>query len=46
MIIDKNFNSRTPSVNVVVPSVRKVLTTPSKGNSQNRRLNSGKIYIL
>lgn len=40
---DKNFNLRSPSVNVVVPSVRKHLTTPSKGTPQNRRLNSGKI---
>jgi len=38
---DKHFNLRSPSVNVVVPSVRKHLTTPSKGTPQNRRLNSG-----
>lgn len=38
---DKNFNLRSPSVNVVVPSVRKHLPTPSKGTPQNRRLNSG-----
>jgi len=42
---DKNFNLRSPSVNVVVPSVRKHLTTtPSKATPQNRRLNSG-IYF-
>jgi len=39
--IDKNFNLRSPSVNVVVPSVRKHLTTPSKATPQNRRLNPG-----
>jgi len=41
LFTDKNFNLRSPSVNVVVPSVRKHLTTPSKGTPQNRRLNSG-----
>uniref|UniRef100_A0A2S2NL63 Microtubule-associated tumor suppressor 1 n=1 Tax=Schizaphis graminum TaxID=13262 RepID=A0A2S2NL63_SCHGA len=39
-LANKNFNLRSPSVNVVVPSVRKHLTTPSKATPQNRRLNS------
>ncbi|KAF0764799.1 Restin, partial [Aphis craccivora] len=38
-LANKNFNLRSPSVNVVVPSVRKHLTTPSKATPQNRRLN-------
>lgn len=43
-IADKNFNLRTPSVNVVAPSVRKPLSTSSKGSPQNRRFNSGKYF--
>jgi len=48
-VIDKNYNSRTsPSVNIVVPLVRKPLTTstPSKGTPQNRRLNSGEYFFI
>jgi len=43
-VTDKNFNSRTPTVNVVIPLVRKPLTAPSKGIAQNRRFNSGKYF--
>lgn len=41
MIIDKNYNSPATSVNIVI----EVLNTPTKGNSQNRRFNSGKVYL-
>lgn len=44
--VDKNFNTRTPTVNVVTPSVRKPLATPSKKTSQNRRLHPGNFLII
>lgn len=47
-VTDKNCNSRVSSSSVtavVTPSLRKpALSTPSKSNPKNRRLNSGKYF--